>query len=126
VGRPAGVERLAEVNGLGRVIVPVRPTLKTRYPLIPIETFATWTRDDGSPLDPWVRTHTKIGASILTTAPESQTMTGSTDEWERWTGMRFPSPGRYVIPGGLSVLTIEDGTGVYIEPNIWLQHPLPG
>lgn len=43
--------------GLRRVIAPVRPTLKARYPLTAMEDFAGWTRPDGLHLDPWIRTH---------------------------------------------------------------------
>jgi len=114
----------AVASGLGHVIAPVRPTLKSRYPLTPIETFMTWTREDGLPLDPWLRTHVRLGATLLAPAPASQTMTGSVADWEKWTGMQFPSSGTYTIPDGLTTLEIDRdaGTGKYVEPNIWLQH----
>jgi GNAT superfamily N-acetyltransferase len=107
-----------------RVIVPVRPTLKSRYPLTPIETYAGWTRPDGTHFDPWVRTHLRLGASIIATAPESQHMEGSISDWMKWTGMAFPSSGDYVVPGGLSILSIDrdKDVGRYTEPNIWVQH----
>ncbi len=44
--------------GLGHLIAPVRPSHKDRYPIIPIERYARWTRPDGSPFDPWIRVHT--------------------------------------------------------------------
>ena len=114
----------AVANGLPQVIAPVRPTLKLRYPLTPIETFMTWTREDGLPLDPWLRTHVRLGATLLAPAPASQTMTGSVADWEKWTGMLFPSTGTYTIPDGLTTLDIDRDadTGIYIEPNIWLRH----
>ncbi|WP_327637991.1 hypothetical protein OHB24_06315 [Kribbella sp. NBC_00482] len=114
----------AVANGLGQVIAPVRPTLKSRYPLTPIETFMTWTREDGLPLDPWLRTHVRLGATLLAPAPASQTMTGTVENWEKWTKMPFPSTGTYTIPDGLTTLEInrESNTGVYVEPNIWLRH----
>lgn len=115
---------LAEARGWPRVVAPVRPTLKTRYPLIDIDTFAGWTRDDGAPLDPWIRTHHRLGARIVATAPASQTMTGTVAEWESWTDLALPSSGQYVIPDGLGVLTIdrEADLGTYTEPNVWMQH----
>lgn len=114
----------AVANGLSQVIAPVRPTLKSRYPLTPIETFMTWTREDGLPLDPWLRTHVRLGATLLAPAPASQTMTGTVEDWEKWTKMPFPSTGTYTIPDGLTTLTIdrEADAGLYIEPNIWLRH----
>lgn len=110
--------------GLTRVIAPVRPTLKERYPLTPVETFMTWTRPDGTALDPWIRTHLRMGATILAAAPASQAMTGTVAEWEQWSGIALPSTGDYVIPCGLSVLHIdrEADLGTYIEPNIWVRH----
>ncbi|MGW1728578.1 GNAT family N-acetyltransferase [Streptomyces sp. NPDC002306] len=47
--------------GLTRVVAPVRPTTKARYPLTPIESFMTWRRADGTALDPWIRTHERLG-----------------------------------------------------------------
>ena len=110
--------------GLTRVIAPVRPTLKQQYPLTPIETFMTWTNPDGTALDPWIRTHQRMGASTLAAAPASQTMTGTVAEWEQWSGIALPSSGDYVIPKGLSVLHIdrEADLGTYVEPNIWIRH----
>lgn len=114
----------ATTNGLPQVIAPVRPTLKSSYPLTPIETFMTWTRDDGLPLDPWLRTHVRLGATLLAPAPASQTMTGTVDDWEQWTSMLFPSTGTYTIPAGLTTLDIDRDAdlGTYTEPNIWLRH----
>ena len=115
---------LAPAAGCARVLAPVRPTLKPAYPLTPIDTFAGWTRPDGAPLDPWLRTHWRLGGRIIATAPRSQTMTGTVAEWESWTGMAFPSTGEYVIPRGLSVLHIdrENDLGSYVEPNVWVRH----
>lgn len=115
---------LASPAGCTRVITPVRPTLKPSYPLTPIDVFAGWTRKDGAPLDPWLRTHWRLGGRIIATAPASQTMTGNVREWEGWTGMVFPSTGEYVIPGGLSTLHIDrhNDFGRYVEPNVWVRH----
>ncbi|MFJ9739827.1 GNAT family N-acetyltransferase [Streptomyces sp. NPDC101166] len=110
--------------GLGRVVAPVRPTTKARYPVTPIDAFMRWRRPDGTALDPWIRTHERLGARILAAAPASQTMTGTVAEWERWTGLALPESGEYVIPDGLSVLRVdvESDTGVYEEPNVWMRH----
>jgi hypothetical protein len=115
---------LAPRAGCQKILAPVRPTLKPAYPLIPIETFARWTRPDGAPLDPWLRTHWRLGGTIIATAPRSQTMTGTVAEWEAWTGMAFPGTGDYVIPRGLSILHIdtEADHGSYTEPNVWVRH----
>ena len=49
------IERMAEIgraHGLDTLIAPVRPTLKHRYPLTPIERYLSWRRPDGTHLDP--------------------------------------------------------------------------
>ncbi|AYG04629.1 hypothetical protein D7I44_14595 [Gryllotalpicola protaetiae] len=115
----------AVARGLEYLIVPLRPTLKHRYPLTAIADYAAWIRADGAPFDPWLRTHWRMGARVLATAAQSQTMTGTIAEWEDWTGMTLPDAGDYIIPGGLAPLRIDDnGNGTYVEPNIWVQHPL--
>ncbi len=120
----AALRDTAVQAGLARVIAPVRPTLKQQYPLTPVETFMAWTRPDGTALDPWIRTHLRLGATILAAAAASQTMTGTVAEWEEWSGIALPSSGDYVIPQGLSVLHVdrEADLGTYVEPNIWIRH----
>jgi hypothetical protein len=110
--------------GLRRVIAPVRPTLKSRYPLTPMENFARWRRHDGLHLDPWIRTHQRLGASILTPAPRSMTITGTVADWERWADMAFPETGQYVVPEALDLILIdrEQDRGIYYEPNLWVRH----
>lgn len=110
--------------GLRRVIAPVRPALKAKYPLASMEDFARWTRGDGLHLDPWIRTHQRLGATILAPAPRSMVVPGTVAEWEKWTGMAFPQTGTYVVPDALDLLEIDCGSdqGVYAETNLWMRH----
>lgn len=112
--------------GFNELIVPVRPTMKSRYPLTPMERYAQWKRADGSPFDPWLRTHWKLGGLLLGAAPASRVIQATIHEWEQWTGMIFPDSGPYVVPGALQPIEIdvETNCGVYEEPNIWVRHPL--
>jgi hypothetical protein len=50
---------VARNAGLESLVAPVRPTWKDRYPLIPIDEYATWVRGDGLPFDPWMRVHAR-------------------------------------------------------------------
>ena len=115
---------LARSKGFDTLIAPVKPTWKDRYPITPLERYAAWKRDDGLPFDPWMRTHARLGAEILTTEPHSVKVSGTVAEWESWTEMAFPESGEYVIPGGLAPLEInrEQDTGLYWEPNVWMRH----
>jgi GNAT superfamily N-acetyltransferase len=108
--------------GLRSVIAPVRPTLKERYPLIPIERFVLWRRDNGAHFDPWIRVHERVGGEIVRPAPDSMRIEASVPDWEEWTGMRFPEDGTYVVPGMLAPLEVSGAVGVHIEPNVWMRH----
>lgn len=116
-------ERAADA-GLRHVVAPVRPVLKTRYPLTTMADFARWTRTDGLHLDPWIRTHQRLGATVLAPAPRSMVVTGTVGTWESWAEMAFPQSGRYVVPGALEPVDIdrERDRGTYVETNLWIRH----
>lgn len=117
---------IARKRRLRTLIAPVRPTWKERYPLTPIDRFATWTREDGLPLDPWMRVHVRLGGEIVKPEPRSLRITAPVATWEGWTGMSFPESGEYVFPHGLAPLTVdrEADLGSYWEPNVWMSHRL--
>lgn len=78
--RPASVileqmSALARSARLGSLIAPVRPNWKERYPLTPIERYVTWIRPDGSPFDPWIRVHVRLGGTIGPALPHSMRIT---------------------------------------------------
>jgi len=120
------MKSVAMKHNLCNFIAPVRPTLKSSYPLTPIERYAGWKQADGSPFDPWLRVHWKLGAVQLKVMPESMTVTGTVAEWEEWTGMKFPESGEYIISGALQPLEInrEGNIGHCDDPNIWMRHSM--
>jgi len=117
---------LAAEHGMHTLVAPVRPTLKSAYPLTPFERYVGWKREDGTPFDPWLRVHHRLGAESMKVAPQAITVTGSVAEWEEWTGMRFPESGEYVVPGALQPVHIdhESDTGHCDDPNVWMRHPV--
>ncbi|MEO5704541.1 MAG: GNAT family N-acetyltransferase [Candidatus Limnocylindrales bacterium] len=114
----------ARAHGFGHVIACVRPTDKHRFPLIPIENYAFWTRADGEPFDAWIRLHARLGARIVRGSPEAMTMRGSVADWEAWTGLEFPGSGSYIVPFAASPVEIDRvaDEGVYHDPNVWVVH----
>ena len=115
--------RAATARAGGRALIaPVRPLLKERYPLVGMEEYLTWRTSDDEAFDPWLRTHLRVGARVLGVAPASMTVTGTVADWRTWVEDPLPGPGAYVIDGGLAPLVVADGTGTYVEPNVWLVH----
>jgi hypothetical protein len=105
---------------LGDLVAPVRPNLKRAYPVTPIDHYIRWTRDDGLPLDPWLRVHVRLGGEFLAPAPRSLKITGTVAEWESWTGVHMPESGEYLFPDALAPVVIdrERDLGTYYEPNV--------
>jgi GNAT superfamily N-acetyltransferase len=115
---------LGRAKNLSVVIAPVRPSLKDRYPLTPIDTYIKWADERGLPYDPWLRVHVRRGGRILKPCHAAMKIVGTVSEWEEWTGLRFFESGNYVVPGALLPVTIhlEEDVGEYIEPNVWVVH----
>ena len=114
----------AASQGMDQAIAPLRPTLKHRYPLTPIERYARWVRADGEPFDPWLRLHRRLGATVLATSEASQTFTGTVAQWEQWSGLALPASSFYIIPDALAPLHVDHAAdlGTCTEPGIWVRH----
>ena len=107
------------------LVAPVRPSLKHRYPLTPIERYAERRREDGTLFDPWLRAHERLGAELLGIAEDSLLAEGTVAELEEWCGLAFPESGSYVVEGALVPIEIDRqrDRGSYREPNVWMRHP---
>jgi GNAT superfamily N-acetyltransferase len=120
------MRRIAIDAGFDSLIACVRPTEKSRYPLLPIEAYAAWMRADGLPFDSWLRVHARAGARIVRGSPQSMTIAGSVGEWQEWTGLTFPVSGPYIVEGAQSPVEIDLAAdrGVYYDANVWMVHNL--
>jgi GNAT superfamily N-acetyltransferase len=131
-GRGLSRVMLEHMRGLAaargwELVAPVRPTLKHRYPLTPIERYMHWRRPDGLLFDPWLRSHERVGAELLGVAPDSLVSEGAVADFEEWCGLEFPESGSYVVEGALVPVEIDRDAdrGSYREPNVWMRHPAP-
>ncbi|MEV7612985.1 N-acetyltransferase [Streptomyces sp. NPDC089799] len=122
----AAMRENARSHGFAEVVAPVRPNRKSAEPDASIHEYAYRTREDGLPHDPWLRVHVRAGGVIDSVAPASMTISGSLAEWRSWTGLPFDRPGPVHVPGALVPVDCdpEQGFAVYVEPNVWVRHPL--
>ncbi|MER5779742.1 N-acetyltransferase [Streptomyces sp. NPDC002039] len=116
----------ARARGFAEVVAPVRPNGKHAEPDTPMDEYAHRTREDGLPHDPWLRVHVRAGAVIDSVAPLSMMVSGSLADWREWTGLPFDTTGPVRVPGALVPVRCEaeQGYAVYVEPNVWVRHPL--
>ena len=51
---------------------------------------------------------------------------GTLAEWRKWTGLGLTQGGPAIVPGALSPIhvSLEQDHAVYVEPNLWVCHPL--
>jgi hypothetical protein len=112
--------------GLGRLILPLRPNDKPRFPLIPMVDYIAWTSDEGLPYDRWLRVHVRRGGEIAGVCSKSMIIPGTVAEWSSWTQSEYPGSGRYLVSGALSPVAIDVGRdlGVYREANVWIVHTI--
>ena len=122
----AALREAARDAGLTRLVAPVRPNGKHRYPNLPMAKYLTMMRDDGLPADPWLRVHVRAGGRIIQVAPASMVMAGSLAQWRDWTGLPFDRTGEVIVPEALVPVhcDTEHDHAVYVEPNVWVEHVL--
>ena len=110
-------------HGFEELVAPVRPNGKTDVHQ-PMSDHAFLVREDGLPVDPWLRVHVRAGGRIDKVAPRSMVIPGTLEEWRDWTGLPFDRTGAVEVPKALVPVwcDAEHGTAVYVEPNVWVHH----
>lgn len=118
------MQALAREQGFAALIACVRPTAKDQDPYADINEYAARVRDDGLPVDPWIRLHVRLGGRVVRGEPESMRMEGTIAEWRAWTGLPFPVSGLYTPRFAAAPVDIdlEADRGVYLDPNVWVVH----
>lgn len=116
----------AKTKGFTSLYAPVRPSQKHLQPRMSMREYVNQVRLDGLPADAWLRTHLRVGGTIMKIAPYSMTIVGRLFDWSRWTGRPFDRSGEVLVTGALSpvMVSLEQDCAVYIEPNVWVQHPV--
>lgn len=109
--------------GFAELLAPVRPNAKTDI-AEPMAAYALRVREDGLPVDPWLRVHVRAGGVIDKVATRSMVISGTLREWRDWTGLPFDHSGPVLIPKALAPAwcDVEHDWAVYVEPNVWIRH----
>ncbi|MGC4789650.1 N-acetyltransferase [Micromonospora sp. DT178] len=112
--------------GYDTLVAPVRPSGKHTRPELPMTEYAAQVREDGLPVDPWLRVHVRAGGRIERVATRSMTIAGTLADWRRWTGLPFDTSGPVHVPGALVPVhcDVAHDHAVYVEPNVWVSHRL--
>ncbi len=120
----AAMRGLASGLGLDVLVAPVRPSAKHLEPHRPMTDYAFAVREDGLPVDPWLRTHVRAGGEIVKVAERSMVITGSLEQWRSGTGEPFDTDGRVIVERALVPIhcDIDRGVATYVEPNVWVRH----
>jgi len=110
-------------RGFAELLAPVRPNGKDDVHE-PMPEYAARVREDGLPVDPWLRVHVRAGGRIVAVAPRSMVIPGTLAEWREWTGLPFDRTGPVVVPRALTPVhcSVEQDMAVYVEPNVWVVH----
>ena len=105
-----------------------RPTAKHLEPSTPFAEYVARATPEGLPADPWLCVHARAGGRIVKMAPTSMVVAGGLADWRRWTGMGFAASGPVAVPGALVPVhvSLEQDHAVYVEPNVWVRHTVPG
>ena len=88
--------------------------------------YIKWKNENDLPFDPWIRVHVKQKGKIIGTCTNAVEIKGTVEQWEKWTNIKFPESGMYVVEGALCPVMIdrENNLGAYIEPNVWVSYDI--
>ena len=114
-----------KVKGHKTLYAPVRPNGKEDVHQ-PMTEYVEQVREDGLPVDAWLRVHVKAGGKMVKVAPTSMVVAGTPADWREWTGLPFDRDGDVVVPKALAPVhcDFKHNHAVYVEPNVWVRHDL--
>ena len=101
------IKNMCAKMGIRKLIIPVRPTLKSKYPINDIDNYIKWKNEKRLPFDPWLRVHIEQNGKIIKVCNEALKIKGTVKQWEKWTQMSFPESGMYVVEGALCPIRID-------------------
>lgn len=124
-GWDAALENAAKL-GHRDLLGSIRPTGKSGFPHEAMADYVARLNGEGLPVDPWLRTHVRLGGVVMQVCPVAMTIPGTLAQWRGWTCLGLASSGAVEVPGALNPVhvSVEQEHGVYVEPNVWIRHQL--
>ncbi|MFN0217345.1 MAG: transferase [Hyphomicrobium sp.] len=120
------IRQLARMHECVELVVPVRPTSKSRHQETSMNEYLRWRDDRGRVFDPWLRSHLSVGGQMLSICHHSMLVVQPLEFWREWVREDFVRSGKYNLDGGLTQLDVDVAANVgrYAEPNIWVRHQI--
>jgi hypothetical protein len=120
------IRQLAHIRDCAELVVPVRPSLKSRHQRIRMSDYVMWRDESGRIFDPWLRSHLAVGGQVVSVCERSMLVIQPLEFWREWVEQEFDYSGYYELNGGLSPLEVDltTGFGRYCEPNVWVRHQI--
>jgi len=117
------LKKFAAEMGYANIYIPLRPSKKHLYPLIPIEKYIHFIDKSNQPYDPWLRVNVKLGGEIIKPCKGIKII-DSIEQWEKWTGIKFPFEGSYIVPFAMSPVDVDlkKNQVTYNQENVWIRH----
>ena len=116
---------LAKCKGYDNVYIPLRPSCKHLYPLMPIEEYVVFIDEMNKHYDPWIRVNVMLGGEVIKPC-KGITIIDTIEQWETWTGLSFPFDGSYVVSEAMVPIEVDvlNNKVSYYQENVWIRHKI--
>lgn len=123
-----GMRDVAKELGVQHLISSFRPSgfgdYKLRHGQISFEEYCRLTREDGEPLDPWLRSTSRLRMQPLRIEEQSMKVTVPLDTFQEYQQSYNPHKWKEVTEGRwecgeTGTWTVQRDQAVYVEPNLW-------
>lgn len=128
-----GMRDIAKGLGIGHLISSFRPSgygdFKLRHGPVPFAEYCAMTREDGEPLDPWLRSVSRLGMQPLRIEERSMVVEAPIDTFREYRETYRPYKWKEVDTdkwecGETGSWFVNGDHAIYVEPNIWGEIPI--
>ena len=118
-------KRVVSESGFQNFVIPIRPTYKSRHPHMSMIDYIDY-KVDNKIYDPWIRTHLRGGAEIISICDRAMHVYGDLTFWETIMKRPILETADYIVEGALNPvhIDVDKNYGEYFEDNIWISYEL--